>query len=219
MENLVDIGSKLRAARQENGLSLRELSAKADVSPSLLSQIENGKVNPSVMTLHSIATALNVPIAYFFPSNSLAPVEAEMSQMTASEVRAQAKTTVQKSSTRTVLSPADPIVEASERSRIELMGGVSWERLTAGAVEGLEFLQIEYAPGGSSGSALSRHPGREFGYVLEGELSLELGFDQYTLHPGDSVVFNSTTPHRLTNASDKMMRAIWIIFDCPIEYK
>ena len=144
-----------------------------------------------------------------------------MSQMTASEVRAQSqsKTAVQKSSTRTMLSPVNPIVQAGQRPRIELMGGVSWERLTAGAVEGLEFLQIEYAPGGSSGSAMSRHPGREFGYVLEGELSLELGFEHYMLHPGDSVVFNSTTPHRLTNASEQIMRAIWVIFDCPVEHK
>jgi uncharacterized cupin superfamily protein len=81
------------------------------------------------------------------------------------------------------------------------------------AIKGIEFLHIEYGVGASSGSAMSHHPGSEFGYVLEGTLTLQLGFDEYIMYPGDSVVFNSSTPHRLTNAGDVPMRALWVIFD------
>ena len=60
---------------------------------------------------------------------------------------------------------------------------------------------------------MSHHIGREFTYVLEGELLLELGFEKYLLEEGDSVIFDSTTPHRLSNAGDVPMRAVTMIFD------
>ena len=46
---MLNLGEKLRAARMGQNLSLRELAARAEVSASLLSQIENGKANPSVL--------------------------------------------------------------------------------------------------------------------------------------------------------------------------
>src|SRR5687768_309680 len=61
------IGEKLRAVRQERKMSLRDLAYKAEVSASMLSQIETGKVFPSVRSLYSIANALEVSVDYFFP--------------------------------------------------------------------------------------------------------------------------------------------------------
>jgi uncharacterized cupin superfamily protein len=60
---------------------------------------------------------------------------------------------------------------------------------------------------------MSHHEGREFGLILEGELVVELGFEAYPLRSGDSIVFDSTTPHRLTNRSLQPMRALWVVFD------
>ena len=94
-----------------------------------------------------------------------------------------------------------------------MKGGVTWARLTANAEEGVEFLEITYAPGATSGMSMSHHEGREFGLILEGELIVELGFERYTLRAGDSIVFDSTTPHRLTNASDQPVQAIWVVLD------
>lgn len=44
----------------EAGLGLRDLAFKANVSPSMLSQIENGSANPSITTLKNIAVVLVV---------------------------------------------------------------------------------------------------------------------------------------------------------------
>ena len=60
-QNIPHIGKKLRAARRAQQLSLRELAGRAEVSASLLSKVENGKANPSVRSLHSIADALSIP--------------------------------------------------------------------------------------------------------------------------------------------------------------
>ena len=56
-----DVGPRLRAYREQRGLSLRELARRLGVSPSAISQIETGKSRPSVSTLYSIVSELGVP--------------------------------------------------------------------------------------------------------------------------------------------------------------
>src|SRR3954449_11116887 len=60
------LGARLKELRRQAGLSLRELARQADVSPSLISQIENGKSRPSVSTLYSFARLLSVPVDELF---------------------------------------------------------------------------------------------------------------------------------------------------------
>src|SRR5579871_416909 len=56
------IGAQLRARRAESGMSLRELARRLDVSPSLVSQIETGKIQPSVRTLYAIVSELGLSL-------------------------------------------------------------------------------------------------------------------------------------------------------------
>jgi transcriptional regulator with XRE-family HTH domain/uncharacterized cupin superfamily protein len=212
------IGEKLRAIRQQRQMSLRELADKADVSASMLSQIETGKAYPSVRSLYNIADALAVPVDYFFPEavgNNAPSFESDsnvVGAMTASEMREANvhRTAAAIETAIRTLSPT-PVVHAHKRPTIELKGGVTWSRLTMLAEAGAEFLEITYAPGARSGANMSHHEGREFGLILEGELVIELGFDTYTLHPGDSIIFDSMTPHRLTNQDAQPMRALWVV--------
>jgi transcriptional regulator with XRE-family HTH domain len=60
------LGNKLRAAREERGLSQRELAKLASLSTNAISLIERDENSPSVSTLQSLATALNVKMSYFF---------------------------------------------------------------------------------------------------------------------------------------------------------
>ncbi|WP_455538527.1 helix-turn-helix domain-containing protein [Terrisporobacter sp.] len=64
----INIGEKILQYRKSKGLSIRDLAKLADVTPSLLSQIERGLANPSVNSLKSIANALNAPLFTFFTS-------------------------------------------------------------------------------------------------------------------------------------------------------
>src|SRR5258707_15830934 len=66
-KRLIAVGERLKVARSEQGLNLRELASRAGVSASLLSQIESGKVTPSSASLFQIANALELPIHAFFP--------------------------------------------------------------------------------------------------------------------------------------------------------
>ena len=213
------IGEKLRTARLRQNMSLRELAERAEVSASLLSQIENGKANPSVRSIYSIASALSLPTNYFFPDregDETTAAPPEISQMTPSTIRAM--------QTEGLIEHSDLFQDQSQRSKgpvvcrngravIELMGGVTWERLTPGPEENVEFLEICYEVGASSGAKMSRHSGREFGLILEGELTVELGFESYVLHVGDSITLDSTIPHRMLNTGTIPVRAVWVVLD------
>ncbi|MGH2852341.1 MAG: cupin domain-containing protein, partial [Solirubrobacteraceae bacterium] len=101
---------------------------------------------------------------------------------------------------------------ADERRVIELETGVRWERMAAWENPDVEFMIAVYGVGGSSSAdgKLMRHSGREFGLVLSGTLSVTVGFEDHTLEPGDSITFESTTPHRLRNDGGVEVRAIWV---------
>ena len=54
------IGKRIRTFRNAQGISLEELSFKADLNAAHLGQIERGLRNPTIETLNRIATALDI---------------------------------------------------------------------------------------------------------------------------------------------------------------
>ncbi|CAM3779251.1 hypothetical protein ALPO108162_05290 [Alicyclobacillus pomorum] len=57
--------AKLRQVRQQKGLTIKELADACDVSPSLISQVERGKVTPTLTVFWRICQALDIPMHYF----------------------------------------------------------------------------------------------------------------------------------------------------------
>ncbi len=182
---------RLRAERERQGISVRELARRLGVSPSAISQIETGRARPSVSTLYAIVRELGLSLDELFASGpDDAPVAARRGRPS-----------------------ARPVVHTGDRKVIQLDTGVRWERLTAEPEDGLEFLHVVYDVGGSSSSegSLMRHGGREYGVVLSGRLEVTVGFETYGVGVGDSISFDSTTPHRLRNAVDQPSTAIWVV--------
>jgi transcriptional regulator with XRE-family HTH domain len=192
------IGDRLRATRQERGLSLRELAERLGVSPSLISQVETGRARPSVSTLYAIANELNVSLdELLFP-------DADPSRgRTLARVPAVARGTM----------PRDPVQRAGTRKAIRLGSGVVWERLTSESLADAEFLHVTYEVGGAScpEHEFQRHNGQEWGYVLSGRLGVTIGFDDHQLQAGDAIAFESSIPHRLYNAGGDPVQGIWFV--------
>src|SRR5919197_4327113 len=65
---LPSLGERIRQERISRGVSLRALAAEVGVSASMISQIENGKSQPSVSTLYAITSALGISIQEVFDS-------------------------------------------------------------------------------------------------------------------------------------------------------
>ena len=184
------IGPRLRAQRELQGLSLREVARRIGVSASLISQIERDKVNPSVSTLYALVQELRLTMGDLFATDEPAAP--------AGPARATAPS---------------PLVTPEQRAVINLASGVTWQRLTPTSDPTLEFLHVVYDVGSEScpEDSLVRHGGKEYGYVLNGRLGVRIGFDEYDLGPGDSISFDSSSPHRLWAAGDEPAEAIWVV--------
>ena len=74
----------------------------------------------------------------------------------------------------------------------------------------LAMVMMEIAPGCSSGDDLFSHEGEEVGYVLTGELTLELDDKELTLSAGDSFGFEGKIPHRYNNKGTEPMQFVLV---------
>ena len=77
----------------------------------------------------------------------------------------------------------------------------------------VDFIESIYPAGSSSTNdrRMMRHAGQEYGYLLEGELEVTVGFEVFTIGPGDALSFDSSVPHLLRNRTDKDARGIWCV--------
>ena len=184
------VGGRLREQRESRGISLRELARRVGVSPSLVSQIELDRVNPSVSTLYALVTELGMTMSDVFGDSP--PGEPVVRQPRG----------------------GDGLAEHPETRRVIILAsGVRWERLTPHSDSNVEFLLVVYPVGAAScpEDALMTHGGREYGYVSSGTLGVRVGFEEYELGPGGSIAFDSSSPHRLWAIGDEPVHAIWVV--------
>jgi transcriptional regulator with XRE-family HTH domain len=193
------IGGRIRAERLRRGVTVRGLARDVGVSASLISQIETDRKSPSVSTLYAITTALGISVEDLFVPNGNGNGNGRGYG-----------TAVLASGPGT-----GPVAGPGQRRVLRFDSGVTWELLGQAPHAKLEFLLITYPPGGSSASSglLMRHTGTECGYVLSGELVLTLGFDEHRLAAGDSVSFDSTTPHAYRNDGGEPAVGVWFVLE------
>ena len=191
-----DVPRRLRAERERRGISLRELARRLKISPSAISQIETGRARPSVATLWAIVTELGMSLDDLFAHEAGASAEAG-----APPAAPEPPPT------------ALPVVTEATREALQLATGVRWERMTADTDPEVDFIWVVYEAGGSSSpeDSFIRHAGREYGLVMSGRLEVTVGFETRVLGPGDSISFDSTTPHRLRNTGDEPATGVWVV--------
>jgi transcriptional regulator with XRE-family HTH domain len=184
-----NLGDDLRAAREAKGWSLRAVASAVGISPSLLSQVETNKVNPSVSTLYALVSYLGVSM-----DELLRPAG-------------------QTGSNSPAESTSGAIQRFEDNPTIQMESGVTWERLAVGKFGQVDPLVTTYAPGGSSGNEgrMMRHAGIEYGLLMEGELTLYLDFDSVVVRAGDSMCFDSMRPHRYFNHPKEIAKGLWFV--------
>lgn len=199
MQNL---GVRLKQARQKSGLSLREVARQLRVSPSFMSQMENGKSTPSVATLYSLAQLLEVTVDDLFNG-----------EPDGAEPVSRPPVTLPSHAWWTGPVGRVSVTRPGRRKRLEMDTGVVWEQLATNTGADADFMRILYPPHSSSTNdrRMLQHSGSEYGYLLDGELEVTVGFDVFQLRAGDAIGFESSTPHLLTNKSDKPALGIWFV--------
>jgi transcriptional regulator with XRE-family HTH domain len=205
------IGPRLRAERARRDISIRALARDIGVSPSLISQIETGKSQPSVSTLYAITSALDLPLEDLFDADGLdQPATSDAGAASpASGISGLRYFGTDRAK------GVGPHVTPEDRELLTLESGVTWQRLGQVPHHHVDFLLVTYQPGSASSTdgRLMRHGGTEYAYLINGELILTLGFDQHVLAAGDSICFESTTPHGYRNDGEVPAVGVWFVVE------
>lgn len=211
------MGQRLRAAREAAKMSLRELARRVDLSPSFISQVELGRAAPSVGTLFAMTSELGLSLDSLMGDSDPKPVAAA-GPPTESTLRVR-KANASRAGGQQVVALAEMgtlpgLQRADERPDLYL-NGVRWERLTPAHDPDVEFLRVTYPPRTESCPAdnLMNHGGSEYIHMLAGRLEVQVAFARQVLGPGDSLNFDSTIPHRLSNPFDEPAVGIWFVVD------
>ncbi len=177
------VGDALAALREQQALSLDELSRRAGVSKSMLSQIERAQANPTVAVVWRLANALGVPLAELLQSGAPAA--------------APSITTVARHATPT-LRGADSGCELRILGPIELAGQFEWYELT---------LQ----PGAVLDSQAHEPGAREHLSVIAGRLALAAGANSAELEAGETARYAADQPHAIRNVGPNLACALLVV--------
>src|SRR5215469_899375 len=182
------IGERIKALRLKRSMGLVELGKHTGLSASFLSQLETGRVVPTLRNLARIAMVFSKDLSYFF------------------ENEPQAMFRVHRRKDRVRL-PQTGVEEPTYY--FESLGYMVPDRHMDPYFA--EFVPLEK---GHEPRA-HMHPGFEFLYVLDGELALHHGEHHATLEPGDAVYFDASTPHSYVCASKKPADALIVTMHQP----
>jgi transcriptional regulator with XRE-family HTH domain len=176
------IAGRVRHARLARGARLKDIAAAARCSESLISKIENGKINPSLNVLHRICDALGLTIGELFGGSG--------------------------NNSHVVTAAADRLVV--EFDALRRGTGLRMERLVPHARGHLLQGNIHViAPGGSTDGVIS-HDGEEVGYVIAGEIELNVDGHVHRAKAGDSFCYRSELPHGYRNSGKSEARVLFV---------
>jgi transcriptional regulator with XRE-family HTH domain len=107
----------------------------------------------------------------------------------------------------------DPVVTSPGEWTQVLIPG--WQSDTKRMVRSVALKRMEpflttIEPGGRSREAYS-HPGEEFGFVLEGEITITVGNEVYNVGRRSSFYYSSLLPHSWVNKGKKTCKIIWVV--------
>src|SRR5476651_966504 len=160
-ESKVALSYAIRTQRKKLGLTLVELAEKTKFSISYISQVERGKLTPSIATLRKLAEALRIPAGQLMLKDS------------------------------GVANAPVAVVRLNERKQLAFPGSdIHYELLTPDMRRRASLLWVEAPPGSESGPLFS-HEGEDGVVVLKGAIEVEVGGVWHCLETGDSIYFNA----------------------------
>jgi transcriptional regulator with XRE-family HTH domain len=163
------LGEKLRRLRLRKKLGLAELGKHTGLSPSMLSQLENGKLTPTLPTLARIAMVYDVGLDYFFADRAK----------------------------RGLFSVVRKGERMRFPERPDSPAPAYWFEVLAFSAQekSMQAYLAEFEPREPEKVQDHVHDGAEFVLVLEGELGVRYEDEETVLHAGDSAYFDASHPH------------------------
>jgi len=176
------IGERIKFLRLKKSMGLVELGRHTGLSASFLSQLETGRVVPTLRNLARIAMVFSKDLSYFF------------------EPEPQTLFRIHRMKDRVRL-PQTGVDDPAYF--FESLGYLVPDRQ-------LDPYFAEFLPGKQRGSRAHQHVGSEFLYVLSGALDIQHGEGKYHLEAGDAVYFDANTIHSY-GCSGEVSAAVLIV--------
>lgn len=101
------------------------------------------------------------------------------------------------------------VVRASDQRAVETAQNVVRRLLREDRARGVSVAINEYEPHTGNAENPVTHDGFEYGYILEGKLTVEVDGVSYQLEAGDLIAYSSRRPHRFWNHGRKKVRTLW----------
>lgn len=177
-----ELGGKIRQLRLKKKIGLVDLGKHTGLSASMLSQLENGKLVPTLPTLARIAMVFDVSLDHFF-----------------SDRRKRALFTVIRAAER-IRFPERPD-SPDPAWHFECLAYSAQDK-------GMQAYLAVFEPRPLAAVVTHAHEGAEFIYVTEGSLSILFADEETLLHPGDSVYFDAGHLHGYRSAGPGQARAV-----------
>ena len=175
------LGERIKRKRESKHMQLNDLAKQVGVSSSALSQIENAKAFPSILTLKTIADCLHTTVGEIIGEHETLSKNPLLKNSEKKFVK------VNESGAKLyLLSHHDPHKQ-------------------------METYSILFTEESDANEIMTNHPGQEFCYLIEGAVEIILDEKAYVLMTGDSFYFNSTIPHSAKNINKGKSEMIWII--------
>ena len=175
------LGERIRRLRLKKSMGLVELGRHTGLSASFLSQLETGRVVPTLRNLARIAMVFSKDLSYFFESEPAAVFRVHR----------------KKDRVRMPQTGVEPPTYT-----FESLGYMVPDRHMDPYFAEFLPLPLQVEP------KSHMHAGFEFLYVLAGELIVRHGDQEATLGAGDAVYFDSGTPHSYRCAGAKPAEAL-----------
>ena len=180
---MATLGERIKALRLERELQQRQLAEKAELTPSMVSQIESGRLTPSLHTLGKIAAALSVPIAALFDGQPAGRIHVSRKK-------------------------DYPVVSFDGSSeRWAVLGAGLFEGKIRGVVSTLE----GRSRGVMTDKVVIKPGQMKLFYVLDGKVALHYNGEREMLEAGDSALLDGGAPHGWENLGTKTARVLWVI--------
>ena len=170
-------GVKIKQLRQAANLSIEELAKAANIAPSQMEMIEEGKVIPTISCLIKLCRSMGVRLG---------------TVLDGAEHPGPALSKHQEQKPRTVSLSCDSAGDRSNLNFYALATGKSDRNMEPYIID------VEWIP--EKEEKKSQHEGEEFIYVIKGKIELQYGTDSYTLEEGDSIYYDSVVPHCISTA-------------------
>jgi transcriptional regulator with XRE-family HTH domain len=195
-----EIGRKLRQLRLKKKIALTDLGRQTDLSASMLSQLENGKLVPTLPTLARIALVFEIGLEHFFSDKR----ERRLFSVVRAEERPRFP---QQTNSPKEVDDNMPVLRGFFNTPAP---GYFFEVLASGVPhKNMSAFLAEFPLAGEQVARLEHsHEGSEFIHVLEGVLAIHYQAEQHLLRTGDSVHFDASEAHSYSGHSETPAKAI-----------